>query len=275
VDRRKFIESLSGACLATQLKLTSKTMLLNSAVPSDPNVSVAAEQVRIVPIPASIPNIQNPVVNLAGTWQFAPIPPAEVWKPDFDLSKWHEIKVPCELAMEGFDISPDVEYPCRRTVQIPGDFAGHRIFVRFDGVYSRARVWVNGRSAGDHSGGFTSWDAEITDHVEPGASAQVVVGITDESNDISQGSYYAKHSIAGILRDVRVFAMPKTHLRDLAVTASFDGDRGGTISLKAALESPAGTDGWLRITLRDSTGTKAPTDPAAELALSRRIHCST
>src|SRR5579863_288543 len=116
VDRRKFIESLSGACLATQLKLTSKTMLLNSAVLSDPNVSVAAEQVRIVPIPASIPNVQNPVVNLAGTWQFAPIPPAEVWKPDFDLSKWHEIKVPCELAMEGFDISPDVEYPCRRTV---------------------------------------------------------------------------------------------------------------------------------------------------------------
>lgn len=268
VDRRKFIESASAACLTAQLDLNSKTAFLNSAIFSDASVPVVGGQLRIIPIPRSVANIQNAAVSLAGTWQFAPIPPAEFWKADLDVSKWHEIKVPCELAMEGFDISPDVEYPCRRTVQIPSDFAGHRIFVRFDGVYSRARVWVNGMLVGDHSGGFTSWDVEITDHVEAGATAQLVVGITDESNDVSQGSYYAKHSIAGILREVRVFATPKTHLCDLAVTASFDGDRGGTISLKAALESPDGTGGRLRITLRASTGTDAPIDPAAEQALS-------
>ena len=189
-------------------------------------------------LPMSIHGIQNAIVSLTGTWLFAPLPPAEFWKQDLDASKWSPIEVPSELAMLGFDISPDVEYPCRRTLQIPNEFANHRIFVRFDGVYSRARVWVNGVFVRAHSGGFTSWDAEITDHVRAGASAQLVVGITDQSDDISQGSYYAKHSIAGMIRDVRMFAVPKTHLDDLAVTASFDRDQGGTISLKTTLSSP-------------------------------------
>ena len=269
MDRREFIESLSAACLTTKLDLIPKSTVLNTAMLAAPNVSATGEEVRIIPIPKLVANIQNAIVSLAGTWQFAPIPPAEFWNPDFDASKWYEIKVPCELAMEGFDISPDVEYPCRRTVKIPGEFAGHRIFIRFDGVYSLARVWVNGVLAGDHSGGFTSWDAEITDHVQPGAAAELVVGITDRSKDISQGSYYAKHSIAGILRDVRMFAVPNTHLRDLAVTASFDSERMGTITLKAAMDSPEGTDVRLRIALRDSTGAAVPVDPAFEPALSR------
>ena len=268
MDRRQFIESLSAAYLTTKLDLASKSTLPNSAMLSEPSIAVASQQVRIIPIPRSVANVQNAVVTLAGTWRLAPIPPAEFWKPDLDLSKWHEIGVPCELAMQGIDISPDVEYPSRRTMRIPSEFASHRIFVRFDGVYCRARVWVNGALVGDHSGGFTSWDTEITDHVQAGSSAELVVGITDKSNDISQGSYYAKHSIAGILHDVRMFAVPKTHLRDLAVTASLDGDRGGTISLKAVLESSEGTDGRLRITLRNSLGTAVQVDPASEPAIS-------
>lgn len=271
MDRRQFIESLSAVYLTSRLDLVSRATVLNAGINPDVSNASAPDSAALIPIPASIQGIQDAVVSLTGTWLFAPLPPAEFWKQSVDVSKWSQIAVPCELAMQGFDISPNVEYPCRRTIQIPGEFANHRIFLRFDGVYSSARVWVNGVFVRAHSGGFTSWDAEITDQVQPGTSAQLVVGITDQSEDISQGSYYAKHSIAGILRNVRMFAVPKLHLIDLDVTAAFDQDRGGTISLKAmlsSLPSPNRVRAKLRFAVRDSAGANVPFEPALEPEIS-------
>lgn len=263
MDRRQFVESLSAVCLTTQLNLRANAAIINAALsPELPPVSAQQSAVPI-PIPASIPGIQQPAISLAGKWLFSPLPPAEFWKPDVDASKWSPVEVPGELVMQGFEISPDVEYPCRTTLCIPAEFANHRICLRFDGVYSYARVWVNGALVRTHSGGFTSWDAEITDHVHAGSSAELVVGITDRSNDISQGSYYAKHSIAGMIRDVRIFAVPNTYLSDLAVTASYAREGGGTISLKAALASTLAAGAELRFALLDSSGQSVALDPAA------------
>lgn len=268
MDRRQFIESLCGAYLFSELDPLSKAAVVNSVLSPDLSPVPAGDFAALIPIATSIQGVRNAVVDLGGRWLFAPVPPAEFWKPDLDVSKWSPIEVPCELAMQGFDISPDVEYPCQRTVPIPAEFARHRIFVRFDGVYSHARLWVNGALVREHLGGFTSWDAEITDHVQAGASAQLVIGVTDRSDDISQGSYYAKHSIAGILRNVLMFAVPRTHLRDLAVTASFNRDRSGTISLKTALSSADAPAARLRFTLRDSSGEPLILKPALEPAVS-------
>jgi len=262
VDRRQFIESLSAVCLTTKLDLRSNAAIINAALPPESSPASTPQPAVPVPIPASIPGIQQHAISLAGKWLFSPLPPAEFWKPDVDASKWSPVDVPGELVMQGFEISPDVEYPCRTTLHIPAEFANHRIYLRFDGVYSYARVWVNGALVRAHSGGFTSWDAEITDHAHAGSSAELVVGVTDRSNDISQGSYYAKHSIAGMLRDVRLFAVPNTYLSDLAVTASYTHERGGTISLRAALAPTTTTGAELRFALHNSSGQSVALEPA-------------
>ena len=138
--------------------------------------------------------------------------------------------------MLGFQVVTDREYPCRRTIRIPADYREQRIFIRFDGVYGYARVWVNGAFIRDHFGGFTSWDCEITDHVKAGEDAGLALGITDRSDDISQASYYAKHSIAGILRGVRLYAVPRNYLATLIASARLDEESGnGAIDLTAEL----------------------------------------
>lgn len=222
----------------------------------------------LIPIPASVTGLRDPILDLTGTWLFAPLPPNEFWRKDFDSSKWSQVMVPNEFEMLGFPISPDVEYPCRKTIHIPDEFANHRIFIRFDGVYCYARVWVNGVFVRNHSGGFTSWDAEITDHVQPGTSAELVVGITDQSDNISQGSYYAKHPIAGILRNVRMFAVPKSHLIDLAVIASLDHKQAGAISLKAMISAQEISGARLHFTLRDPSDQIVALEPASEPVIS-------
>jgi hypothetical protein len=176
----------------------------------------------IVPVPETTPGVTTPVRSLNGTWKFTLDPPERFWSDDVDASDWSNIEVPGECTMQGFGIARDTEYPFRRTVFIPADFVGKKMFLRFDGVYSYARVWVDGQYVRDHHGGFTSWDCDITRWAVPGKESQITVGITDESDNISWQSNYAKHYIGGILRDVRLFAVPADYVNRFHVRTDFD-----------------------------------------------------
>lgn len=206
---------------------------------------------RIQPLPKSICGISQPVVDLNdregnGVWRFlfepvekVPSPYAEQQDLDPDCMPkdgWKPVKVPCELAMQGFNIRNNTEYYYQRQITIPQDYQGSRIFLRFDGVYSNGRCWVDGHFVGSHTGGFTSWNCEITDFAQPGETVTLTVGAADlEGDEIgnynptgklmgdpSWASYYAHHNIGGILRDVLLYAVPKTYLGRLRTNTVFD-----------------------------------------------------
>jgi hypothetical protein len=168
------------------------------------------------------PGVANPVVDLNGTWKFSLSPPAEFWSNRLDPSSWPDVKVPGEAVMQGFNIARDAEYPYKRSVLVPADFEGKRVILRFDGAYSHARVWVDGQLVKEHHGGFTSWDCDITGHITPGGRAWITVGVTDMADEISYGSNYAKHYIGGILRDVKLIALPPNPVTRFHVETDFD-----------------------------------------------------
>ena len=68
----------------------------------------------------------------------------------------------------------------QRTLFVPAEWRGKRLFLRFKGVQSVADVFLNGRHIGDHYGGYTAFTFEITENVSYGFnnSLQVVVGNT-------------------------------------------------------------------------------------------------
>lgn len=51
----------------------------------------------------------------------------------------------------------------RRTFSLSSKNKGRRLFLWFEGVSSYATVWVNGRKAGSHAGGRTSFTLDVTD----------------------------------------------------------------------------------------------------------------
>ena len=79
--------------------------------------------------------VETPAVLLSGTWQFQ-------YSPD---SKWDKIQVPGEPAMQGYAIEHDKPFTYRKSFTVPADYAGKHTILRFDGVYSHARLFVNGR----------------------------------------------------------------------------------------------------------------------------------
>ncbi len=54
----------------------------------------------------------------------------------------------------------------RKRFSVPPLEAAPRLFVRFDGAAHQAEVWLNGRKAGEHKGGYTAFEIEITDLVD-------------------------------------------------------------------------------------------------------------
>ncbi|WP_233255639.1 glycoside hydrolase family 2 protein [Naasia lichenicola] len=65
----------------------------------------------------------------------------------------------------------------RRSISTPSSWAGSRIVLSFGAVWHRAIVSIDGRLVGEHVGGYTSFEIDITDHVTPGRDAELVVEV--------------------------------------------------------------------------------------------------
>lgn len=225
----------------------------------------------IPPFPLTVSGVETPVMNLNGVWKFSLEVPEKFWLEKKNLSGWTDIQVPGEALMQGYNIKRDIEYPYKRLFHIPGDFQGKKIFLRFDGVYSHARVWVNGNFIRDHHGGFTSWCCDITEQVVPGKSAWITVGVTDRADDISWGSEYAKHNIGGILRDVTLFALPENYLQRFHVDTFFDSSyTDAVMKVTASVAFQHEMKATIRLSLSDPQGEPVPFVPDSLVLSSKR-----
>ncbi len=174
------------------------------------------------PLGIEVAGVDQPVISLNGTWKFSMSPPEKFWDNELDLQSWSDIQVPGECQMQGFAIQHDIPYVYKKQFEVPPDYIGNQIFLYFYGVYSHARIWVNGKFVREHFGGFTKWSSNITEFVTPGETTILTVEITDRSDDISYGSGYAKHQIGGILRDVELVALPDQHFQQLYFETDLD-----------------------------------------------------
>ena len=62
-----------------------------------------------------------------------------------------------------------------REVTVPAFFKGQRLFLRFDAVTHRARIYINGTFVMEHKGGFLPFELELTELVVPGETLLLTV----------------------------------------------------------------------------------------------------
>lgn len=63
------------------------------------------------------------------------------------------------------------------TVWVPAGWSGQRIVLHFESATHRAVVWVDGVQVVCHDGGYTPFEADVTEHVTPGAPARITVEV--------------------------------------------------------------------------------------------------
>lgn len=224
-------------------------------------------ETHLPPFPQKVSKVKECTISLTNrsenSWKFLfqeiqNIPSAFSDNQDYDFGiideeKWQDVVVPSSLVMQGFNIENNTEYYYKRTISIPKDYKGNRIFLRFEGVYSNARVWVNNKFCASHIGGFTVWDVDITQFADCG-EITLVVGVADmegtgkspwnpdgkyQSNS-AWASYYAHHNIGGIIRDITMFCLPKQAILQTHIDTFVSGST-ATAKISAALsESSVG-----------------------------------
>lgn len=195
------------------------------------------------PLPQSVDFTKTPTINLNGKWKFR----------FSEKSKLTDIVVPGEAAMQGYGIKHDTPFYYHRDVKVPAEFAGKTVILRFNGVYGHAVLYVNNKQVREHHGGFTRWETDITKYVKPGKTNKLMLMVEDRIDDISYASGYAHHPIGGILRDVTMFALPKSHLCNVAVNASLTDDfRHGKLQFNS--QYVGSNEAQLNLVLKDAAG---------------------
>lgn len=278
MNRRQFVRSLGAPALSTLAfahepsftALNGQARSLSSdpsgftPTVDDPQTKRVWPRPVIIPVPTETAGVAHPTIDLAGEWKFTLSPPVEFWTNRADPAAWSDVAVPGELTAQGLQIARDSEYPYKKSVLIPANAARKRFGLRFDGVYSFARVWINGEPVAEHHGGFTSWCCDITDHVNPGKTAWLTVGVTDRSDDISYASNYAKHFVGGILRGVRLLILPPDYASRFHIETDFDSSfQDAKLRVTTAVMFHHAQAVTLNLHLRDPQGKDVFLDPGS------------
>ncbi|GAB1416151.1 glycoside hydrolase family 2 TIM barrel-domain containing protein [Paludibacter sp.] len=100
----------------------------------------------------------------------------------------------------------------RRSISIPAEFSEKQITIFFEGANQELELFVNGKSAGTHVGGYTRFSFDITSMVKTGQDNLLAVKVNNRYNaDIPPLSADFTF-FGGIYRDVFLIITEKQHI---------------------------------------------------------------
>jgi len=162
----------------------------------------------------------------------------------------------------------------RRQFRIPPDWAGQRVLLHLGAVDHDAFVWVNGRDAGRHRGGYTPFTLDISPLLVRGENVLSVHAQDDTRSPLqaggkqcpdyhSRGCHYTRTT--GIWQTVWLEPVPRVYIDSLRMTPD---PANGRLAIK--VEVAGGTSRGAiqaRATLHDETVAEARTRFAGQRAL--------
>jgi beta-glucuronidase len=164
------------------------------------------------------------------------------------------------------------------TVRVPRGWDGQCIVLHFESATHRATVWVNDAEVVSHEGGYTPFEAEVTEHVQAGEQARITIVVNNTLSfqtippgvieDTSHGRrlryFHDFFNYAGIHRPVWLYATPHVHLTDITVVTGLDGAN-GSIEYRAEAQDADGAE--VRVVLREADGVEVASSTGASSTL--------
>ncbi|MEW2115500.1 glycoside hydrolase family 2 TIM barrel-domain containing protein [Streptomyces sp. NPDC005474] len=203
-------------------------------------------------------------LSLNGSWSFRLSPTADgaddsFAEPGFDAGDWAEVTVPGHWVLQGdgafgAPIYTNVRYPFPvdpphvptenptgdhlRVFDLPSDWpdlSDGGAVLRFDGVESCARVWLNGTDIGEFKGSRLPHEFAVGHLLKPSGNVLAV-----RVHQWSAGSYLEDQDqwwLPGIFRDVTLLHRPAGSVLDFFTHASYDHTTGeGTLRVESDVD---------------------------------------
>lgn len=213
---------------------------------------------------------------LNGTWKFTWAPCPSRWQADFfredsSTEDFDDIQVPGHMELQGYGkpqyvntmypwegtmpfqppLVPEHDNPVGsyvRMFDLEPALRGKRVFLSFQGVETALYVWLNGTFLGYSEDSFTPSEFELTPLLrDTGNKLAVAVFKRSSASWLEDQDFWR---FSGIFRDVFLYAAPAAHVRDMKLTADYDGTD-GIFSATLDIEG----DCRIRTLLTDAAGT--------------------
>lgn len=186
--------------------------------------------------------------SLNGLWKFNWVRdpkdrPIDFYKDNYNTSEWKDIPVPSNWQLQGYGVPiyTNIPYPFsfkstpnppdipdgynpvgsyKKTFTMPASWNGKEITIHLGAVKSAFFIWINGEKVGYSQDSKLPAEFNVTKYVKPGNNT-----ISLEVYRWCDGSYLEDQDfwrLAGIERDVYLYATPKVHISDFVVVSDLD-----------------------------------------------------
>jgi len=201
-------------------------------------VSTGAKAQTEVTAPQNVYARQTTSLN--GEWNyFADVQEQGYYDYRMNPTRWGyfvnaKMQKPSDLVEYDFDASPTMHVPGDWNTQDPQLFLyegtvwmkrnfdytpreGQRALLYFGAVNYEAIVYVNGKKAGRHVGGFTPFCYDVTDLVHAGSNFVIVKIDNKRHRDNVPTQIFDWWNYGGITRDVLLVSVPETYIEDYSL----------------------------------------------------------
>lgn len=221
-------------------------------------------------------------LSLEGKWKFKFVnnhndAPLGFFETDFDDSAWELFPVPglFELNGHGDPIYKNVGYSWatqfrsnppfveeknnytgsyRRTVKVPADWKGEKIYLHVGSATSNLKVWVNGKFVGYSEDSKVAAEFDLTKHLKAGSENLIALQVMRWCD----GSYFEDQDFwrfTGIAREVYLYSRPEVHIADVRITPDLtDNYRNGKLAIELDMSKEKAKRLRVEYILLDSEG---------------------
>ncbi len=170
----------------------------------------------------SVAQNQRETRNFDFDWKFLLEDVPEAKNSDYDDGNWQEVQLPHDWSikqpvskenagkgwMEGaMGYLPGGIGWYRKEFQLPKSYEGKKVVIQFDGVYHQSDVYINGKHLGFHPYGYTTFEYDLTPHLNYGGENTIAVRVGH--GDAPSSRWY---SGSGIYRHVWLKATHPVHV---------------------------------------------------------------
>jgi len=193
--------------------------------------------------------------NLNGLWEYAIVPKDQQEPAQYQGKILVPFAVESALSGVGKTVGKDSILWYRNTITLSASVKDKEVLLHFGAVDWQAEIFVNGKSAGKHEGGFDPFSLNITSFLKKGNQQEIKVRVWDPTDQGPQprGKQVRKPEsiwytpVTGIWQTVWLEAVPKSYILSTKHTPDIDAHE---ITVSAAVQNNQPGD-QLKITVLD------------------------
>ena len=184
--------------------------------------------------------------NLNGTWRFASdksdVGMKEKWFEAVDTVFPQRILVPFGWGSPASGVKDEADIGWyRRDITVPAAWKGKRVFLVVGASDHDTSCWFDGTKLGEHSGGYTPFEFELTPFVKWGEAQKITLRAWDVPAELARSDWrlYGKQGYGnarGIWQTVYLEARGETYLETVHFTPDIDT---GRVTAEVTLGAPA------------------------------------